>query len=223
MRYISDLYSIDFGESAPPSPAAPVVGRRGGATAPHCPPPCITIASHTAAPAASSQLAHAPAASSLAVLQFKVPMHHDDFHRASHPVRPASALSIARQRGQPRGHTHYVRLVASGRRHAFNAHDGLSRRGRRIPTSSVRLAMGKQTNARGAWSAADVASPHHRPSCSNRVTATASATWPSAWRQELLCASPRKPIWHLSSTVSRHSSQGVQSATRKEPDRTLVG
>jgi len=48
-------------------------------------------------------------------------------------------------------------------------HDGLSRRGRRIPTSSVRLAMGKQTNARGAWSAADVASPRHRPSCSNRV------------------------------------------------------
>ena len=48
-------------------------------------------------------------------------------------------------------------------------HDGLSRRGRRIPTSSVRLAMGKQTNARGAWSAADVASPPHRPSCSNRV------------------------------------------------------
>ena len=49
-----------------------------------------------------------------------------------------------------------------------NTHtDGLSRRGRRIPTSSVRLAMGKQTNVRGAWSAADVASPHHCPSCSN--------------------------------------------------------
>ena len=96
--------------------------------------------------------------------------------------------------------------------------DGLSRRGRRIPTSSVRLAMGKQTNARGAWSLADVASPHHRPSCSNRVLPGLPA-----WRQELLCASPRKPIWHLSSTVSRHSCQGVQSATRKEPDRTLVG
>jgi len=50
-----------------------------------------------------------------------------------------------------------------------HTHDGLSRRGRHIPTSSVRLAMGKQTNARGARSAADVASPHHRPSCSNRV------------------------------------------------------
>jgi len=48
-------------------------------------------------------------------------------------------------------------------------------------------------------------------------------SWTSAWRQELLCASPRKPIWHLSSTVSRHSCQGVQSATRKEPDYTLVG
>ena len=56
------------------------------------------------------------------------------------------------------------------RTHAHtHTHDGLSRRGRRIPTSSVRLAMGKQTNARGAWSATDVASPHHRPSCSNRV------------------------------------------------------
>jgi len=53
--------------------------------------------------------------------------------------------------------------------HFFSLHDGLSRRGRRIPTSSVLLAMGKQTNARVAWSAADVASPHHRPSCSNRV------------------------------------------------------
>ena len=48
-------------------------------------------------------------------------------------------------------------------------HDGLSRQGRRIPTSSVRLAMGKQTNAQSAWFAADIASPHHRPSCSNRV------------------------------------------------------
>jgi len=45
--------------------------------------------------------------------------------------------------------------------------DGLSRRGRRIAKSLVRLAMGKQADARGAWSAADVASPH-RPSCSNR-------------------------------------------------------
>ena len=55
-------------------------------------------------------------------------------------------------------------------------HDGLSRRGRRIPSSSVRLAIGKQTNARGAWSAADVASPHHRPSCSNRVLHTHTHT-----------------------------------------------
>jgi len=59
----------------------------------------------------------------------------------------------------------FARLMAVINEHAHtHTHDGLSRRGRRIPSSSVRLAMGKQTNARGAWSAADVASPHHRPS-----------------------------------------------------------
>ena len=124
-----------------------------------------------------------------------------------------------------------------------HTHDGLSRRGRRIATSSVRLAMGKQTNARGAWSAADVASPHHRydtrcyfnvrskadisqlnlPHASSSLLQQQGPSWPSAWRQDLLCATPPKPIWHLSSTVSRHSCQGVQSATRKEPDRMLVG
>ena len=62
----------------------------------------------------------------------------------------------------------------------------------------------------------------HRKSTSSSLLQQQGPPWPSAWRQELLCASPRKPIWHLSSTVSRHTCQGVQSATRKEPDRTLV-
>jgi len=62
-----------------------------------------------------------------------------------------------------------------------------------------------------------------RKSTSSSLLQQHGPSWPSVWRQELLCASPRKPIWHLSSTVSRHTCQGVQSATRMEPDRTLVG
>ena len=44
-----------------------------------------------------------------------------------------------------------------------------------------------------------------RKSTSSSLLQQQGPSWPSAWRQE------RKPIWHLSSTVSRHSCQGVQS------------
>ena len=47
-----------------------------------------------------------------------------------------------------------------------------------------------------------------RKSTSSSLLKQQGPSWPSAWRQELLCASPRKPIWHLSSTVSRHTCQG---------------
>ena len=93
-------------------------------------------------------------------------------------------------------------------------HDGLSRRGRRIASSSVRLAMGKQTmrEAHGLPQTSQVCG-------SSSVLQQQGPSWPSAWRQDLLCASPRKPIWHLSSTVSRHTCQALQSATRGHTDR----
>jgi len=58
-----------------------------------------------------------------------------------------------------------------------------------------------------------------RKSTSSFVLQQQGPSWPSAWRQDLLCASPRKPIWHLSSTVSRHSCQGHTHTHRQADGR----
>jgi len=52
-----------------------------------------------------------------------------------------------------------------------------------------------------------------RKSTSSSLLQQQGPSWPSAWRQQLLCASPRKPIWHLSSTVSRHTHTHTHTHT----------
>ena len=117
--------------------------------------------------------------------------------------------------GVPNTHTH------------THTHDGVSPRGRRIPSRTddvgIPHVIGVTCDGQTDQCARRMVCRRRRKSTSPSLLLQQGPSWPSAWRQELLCASPRKPIWHLSSTVSRHSCQGVQSATRKEPDRTLVG
>jgi len=84
------------------------------------------------------------------------------------------------------------------------------------------LVIGATCDAQTDQCARRMVCHRRRKSTSSSLLQQQGPSWPSAWRQELLCASPRKPIWHLSSTVSRHTCQGVQSATRKEPNRMLV-
>jgi len=108
-----------------------------------------------------------------------------------------------------------------------HAHTHNTRRRRRRRTESSRSTdphvIGATCDGQTDQCARHMVCRRCRKSTSSSLLQQHGPSWPSGWRQELLCASPRKPIWHLSSTVSRHSCQWVQSATRKEPDRTLVG